>query len=79
VAVDSTWHHFFDINLIGDPLAPNPKDKGFKATPEGRSALADIQRYYLNTAIWLAPAPVNIAMFQGYALFCRYSYPLNEI
>src|SRR5258708_33314909 len=21
IAVDSTWHHFFDINLIGDPVA----------------------------------------------------------
>jgi len=79
VVVDSTWHHFFDINLIGDPLAPPPKNQGFKATPEGRLALSDIKRYYLNTAIWLAPAATHIAGFQGYVLFCRYSYPLNEI
>ena len=35
VAVDSTWHHFFDINLIGDPVAAFPKTQGFRASPEG--------------------------------------------
>jgi hypothetical protein len=69
VAVDSTWHHFFDLNLIGDPgaivggdytvggVAPDPtKLHGFQSTPSGQAALATIKAYYINIAVWLAPA-----------------------
>jgi hypothetical protein len=48
VVVDSTWHHFFDINLIGDPLALAPKNQGFKASGNGPVALDKIKRYYRN-------------------------------
>jgi len=68
VCVDSTWHHFFDINLIGDPVAMSSvvtvppevdglKRKGFKATPQGQATLVDIKNYYRNIANWLARAP----------------------
>jgi hypothetical protein len=69
VCVDSTWHHFFDINLIGDPVAKTAdpgtvppveedfiKNHGFKATADGRAHLADIEGYYRNIATWLARA-----------------------
>lgn len=79
VAVDSTWHHFFDLNLIGDPLAPPPKNQGFTASERGRHALNLIKQYYLNIATWLAPGPSLMTIIQGYVLFCRFSYPLSEI
>ncbi len=55
VAVDSTWHHFFDLNVVGDPTAPAPKNLGFNATPAGQEALARIDNYYVNIATWLSP------------------------
>jgi hypothetical protein len=55
VAVDSTWHHFFDLNVVGDPTAPAPKDQGFNATTVGQQVLARIENYYVNIATWLTP------------------------
>ncbi|XVS60997.1 hypothetical protein ACQPYE_22085 [Actinosynnema sp. CA-299493] len=56
VAVDATWHHFFDINLLGDRVNKNPeKRKGFSASAEGRWAYERIKVYYRNIATWIAP------------------------
>lgn len=57
VAVDSTWHHFFDLNLIGDPgavvggdytaggVAPDStKLHGFQSTPPGRRRWRRLKR-----------------------------------
>jgi hypothetical protein len=64
VVVDATWHHWFDTNLIGcsvdlidsEPMdATNPKTKGFRVSNQGLQALARIQNYYRNVAIWLGP------------------------
>jgi len=55
VAVDSTWHHFFDLNLVGDPSAPTPKNQGFNATAAGQDVLARIENYFVNIATWLTP------------------------
>jgi hypothetical protein len=79
VAVDSTWHHFFDINLIGDPVAPAPKTQGFNASPAGQDALKDIQSYYRNIGVWLAPAGKLSALWSGMTLAARVSHPLNEV
>lgn len=68
VVVDSTRHHFFDINLIGDPQAAmggvdfmpggqaeDPtKAKGFTASGSGLATLGKIKAYYVSTGIWLA-------------------------
>src|SRR5256885_17067353 len=27
IVVDSSWHHFLDINLIGDPVAKPPRNE----------------------------------------------------
>lgn len=62
--VHSTWHHFFDINLIGDNAANRPEfvdpraalwRKGFNASVEGQHILAQIDQYYKNTVLWLSP------------------------
>lgn len=55
VAVDATWHHFFNINLIGVLGHPDPiKAQGFTGTAAGKAALADITAYYRNLGVWLA-------------------------
>ena len=39
VVVDATWHHFFNINLTGDPFSTDPaKQVGFLASPQGLAA-----------------------------------------
>ncbi|MEV8443929.1 hypothetical protein AB0425_41700 [Actinosynnema sp. NPDC051121] len=56
VVVDATWHHFFDINLLGDRVNKNPeKRKGFSASAEGRWAYERIKVYFRNIASWVAP------------------------
>lgn len=66
VVVDATWHHFFNINLTGDPndTQQDPiKQHGFLATERGRQAFADIKTYYRNIATWLARPDAQEAMW----------------
>lgn len=61
ILADSTWHHWFDINLTGIAAPPSPY-AGFDDTPAGRAALKKIDAYYLNCAVWLAPPDRQAAM-----------------
>lgn len=61
VVADSTWHHWFDINLVGDGGVVGGST-GFNASPAGKAALRQIESYHLNVAIWLCPRAKQIAM-----------------
>lgn len=61
IVADSTWHHWFDINLIG-LAGSGPPYTGFSATADGQAALKKIDAYYLNCGVWLAPPAVQSAM-----------------
>lgn len=61
IVADSTWHHWFDINLIGLTGSGAPYT-GFAATAGGQAALKKIDAYYLNCGVWLAPPSVQTAM-----------------
>lgn len=72
VVVDSTWHHWFDVNLTGRPVGSldstpmntsNPKTLGFLATAAGQAEFARIQNYFRNVAMWLASPPRQRCMF----------------
>jgi hypothetical protein len=88
VVVDSTWHHWMDINLVGRPAAPidfvdpvaagDPKREGFLHTTDGEEALARIKEYFLNTAKWLgSPAKQNCMLMRAtWGIVIR--YPLSE-
>jgi hypothetical protein len=64
VVTDATWHHFVNVNLVGQLVptlaASNPKSRhhpgggGFLATTTGRAHLEDVRAYYRNIAVWLA-------------------------
>ncbi len=85
IAVDSTWHHWFDINLVGDPgdlAAPyfQPAEaQGFNATPAGRAALARVREYHRNVALWLSPKPKLDAMFDKAVHGLPWLAPVNEL
>jgi hypothetical protein len=62
VVTDATWHHFVNVNLVGDrdldlgsPM--DPKRFGFLVTPVGQAHFEEIKAYYRNIAVWLAPPP----------------------
>lgn len=63
VVTDATWHHFVNINLIGDPASPDAsKQLGFLFSASGQAHLDDIKAYFSNLAVWLAPAPLIACM-----------------
>jgi hypothetical protein len=79
VVVDATWHHFFNINLKGDPGSPVPdKTLGFYATAAGLDVYEDIKAYFRNIAVWLAPKKKQKCMRQRALWVVRWKYPLVE-
>jgi len=67
VVVDSTFHHFFNINLIasGSNNTSDPvKALGFNASLEGKASYEVIKAYYRNIAEWIAKPPTQIKMFK---------------
>ena len=65
IVADSTWHHWFDINL-----------DGFAATPTGQAHLDKIEEYFLNVAAWLAPQAKQKGMRNGVVLIASWHDPL---
>lgn len=71
VVVDSTWHHFFNINLTGDRLLENitlagtdqQKTKGFYVAGAPVPDYQLIQHYYRNIIYWLIPADRHVPIF----------------
>jgi hypothetical protein len=61
IVADSTWHHWFDINLTGIAAPPSPY-AGFDATAAGQAAFKKIDAYFLNCGVWLAPPIKQTAM-----------------
>ncbi len=79
VVVDSTFHHFIDLNVTGDPLGTSAdKRAGFTSTAAGLDAFRDIQDYWRNIAIWLAPPAVQAEMFWRATWLVRWTWPAVE-
>jgi len=66
VVVDSTFHHFVNINVTGvksefsdepDPATPT-NAQGFPASAAGQAAYEKIKAYWRNIASWIAPPAV---------------------
>jgi len=60
IVVDATWHHFINVNLIGDrdlglPDMSEPKTMGFLHSATGQAHYARIKSYFRNIANWLTP------------------------
>ncbi len=55
VVTDATWHHFFNINLRGDPSAAFPDQRlGFYGSAAGLAKYEDVKTYFRNIAVWMA-------------------------
>ncbi len=80
VAVDATWHHFININVIGE--TPHHQDdikrQGFKASDKGKKIYNDIKTYWRNIGVWLAPKKIQKSILATALWAIRWSYPLVE-
>jgi hypothetical protein len=66
VVVDSTWHHWFDLNLSGIlERADNSGD---------RTAIDKILRYYVNVGIYLASPSWRLGMLLGWIKAEQFKY-----
>lgn len=81
IVCDATWHHFVNINLNGSGAGAdangNPRSGlyvGGQATPE----YLKIQRYFLNTAQWLAPRGRRDCLFFKKLALVRFDYEMQE-
>lgn len=95
VVVDSTWHHWFDVNLIGRPLGHDannvpfdqvdevqpgdPKAFGFEYSTAGQASYARIKNYFLNVAQWLGAPAKQNCMFMRATWGFVVRYPLAEL
>ncbi|CAN5912992.1 hypothetical protein BH24BAC1_BH24BAC1_18830 [soil metagenome] len=62
VVTDATWHHFVNVNLVGDSTVPpgDPKRRGYLQTTAGQAHLENIKAYYRNIAVWISrPSLIN--------------------
>jgi hypothetical protein len=57
VVTDATWHHFVNVNLVGEVALPETevKGRGFLASTAGEAHFEEIKTYYRNIAVWIAP------------------------
>jgi hypothetical protein len=58
VVTDATWHHFVNVNLVGEVAEPEAsvKGRGFLASSEGEAHFENVKAYYRNIAVWISPA-----------------------
>ena len=57
VVCDATWHHYVNINLVGDVDYSDAivKGRGFLWSAAGEEHFEAIKAYYRNIAVWIAP------------------------
>lgn len=76
VVTDATWHHFINVNLIGEindsqqdnnrGTTEHPsKLEGFLYSTSGEQYLAQIKEYYINIALWIARKNNQICINAG--------------
>ena len=77
IVTDSSFHHYLDLNLIGDPCGSSPdRQTGFSPSglrgqvPAG-GVLDDLQQFYVNTVTWLAKPNPNFYFVVDKSTFSR--------
>jgi hypothetical protein len=54
IVTDSSFHHYLDLNLLGDPCsATTAKQNGFNGSASGKAVLKELEAFYINLATWL--------------------------
>lgn len=81
VVVDSTFHHFVNINVIASGAdSPDPvKQVGFAASTQGQQHYEQIRAYWRNIAIWLARPQSQYKMFSRTLWAARWDSQLRMV
>jgi hypothetical protein len=84
VVTDATFHHYFDINLIGDPVAMDEKRYGFLQPALGGGyvdgpMMRKMRAFFRNLAVWLARPQSQIDILTRAAALVAAGHPFNEI
>ncbi|HEY0396662.1 MAG TPA: hypothetical protein VGD01_19455 [Candidatus Elarobacter sp.] len=83
VVTDSTFHHYFDINLSGDPVASAEKLYGFLQPVIGGYTDGPMMRkmraFFRNIAVWLARPASQAALLTRAAALAAAGQPFNEL
>ena len=75
IVTDSSFHHFIDLNLLGDPCSLVPaKQQGFNASVSGQAHLREISAFFVNMATWLAWTERQFYFVMG-----KNNYGLDEV
>jgi hypothetical protein len=69
VVVDSTWHHFVHLNVQGFARATDPA---------GMQDWADIQAYFRNLVLWLAPPEKRRRLLENSLWYSRWHERMDE-
>ena len=77
IVADSTWHHWFDINLTG--RYPGAPYNGFDATTQGQAILKKIEAYFLNCGVWLSPPDKQVVMRNATLWSITWSNQITEL
>jgi hypothetical protein len=64
IVVDATWHHWFNINLVG--------------FADGDAGYEKIKNYFWNVGLWLAPTGKQTEMFNAAVYGLPYVFPFRE-
>lgn len=76
VVCDATWHHFVNVNLNGSGSGGR---SGLYAAGNPTPEYLKIQRYYLNTARWLAPKNRRSCWPFLQAALTRFDFEIAEL
>ena len=75
IVTDSSFHHFLDLNLLGEPCSLIPaKQQGFNASVSGQAHLREISAFFVNMATWLAWTERQFYFVMG-----KNNYGLDEV
>lgn len=78
VAVDSSFHHFLNVNLKGK-VGGDPAKRGFyDASGNPTKDYLKFKRYYRNLVTWLCPPKVRTGYYLRMLVGLRYLSPLIE-
>jgi len=81
VVVDSTFHHFMNINVIASgAVSSDPvKQVGFAYSVSGQKAYDQIRAYWRNIALWLARPSQQLGMFHRTFWAARWDSQLRMV
>jgi hypothetical protein len=78
VAVDSSFHHFLDINLKGTDSGDTRKRGFYDASGKPTKDYEAFKKYYRNIAQWLSPPTRRLEYYCAMLLDLRFRFPLIE-